>query len=125
MTRVYYKEAVGAFIVFDVTRMDTFKAIDKWKAEAICQIASCVEDGAAGANRTGAAAPVGEKAARRRRGGGEVGRRRRHRQQGGGMDGSGDGDALRARLDRSRITNSATESATALSRSVPAPGLSE
>eukprot|EP00093_Oithona_nana_P008150 08150.XXX_65431_64302_1 [CDS] Oithona nana genome sequencing. len=33
MTRVYYKEAVGAFIVFDVTRMDTFKAIDKWKAD--------------------------------------------------------------------------------------------
>ena len=33
MTRVYYKEAVGAFIVFDVTRLDTFKAVDKWKAD--------------------------------------------------------------------------------------------
>jgi len=32
MTRVYYKEAVGAFIVFDVTRKDTFQAVEKWKA---------------------------------------------------------------------------------------------
>ncbi|XP_022242534.1 ras-related protein Rab-32-like [Limulus polyphemus] len=31
MTRVYYKEAVGAFIVFDVTRMETFAAVVKWK----------------------------------------------------------------------------------------------
>lgn len=31
MTRVYYKEAVGAFIVFDVTRGSTFEAIQKWK----------------------------------------------------------------------------------------------
>ncbi|XP_055605911.1 uncharacterized protein LOC129754075 isoform X1 [Uranotaenia lowii] len=31
MTRVYYKEAVGAFIVFDVTRSATFDAVIKWK----------------------------------------------------------------------------------------------
>lgn len=31
MTRVYYKEAVGCFIVFDVTRASTFEAIQKWK----------------------------------------------------------------------------------------------
>ena len=31
MTRVYYKEAVGAFIVFDVTRVSTFEAVNKWK----------------------------------------------------------------------------------------------
>ncbi len=31
MTRVYYKEAVGAFIVFDVTRSATFDAVVKWK----------------------------------------------------------------------------------------------
>ncbi|XP_072175487.1 ras-related protein Rab-32-like [Diadema setosum] len=31
MTRVYYKEAVGAFIVFDVTRVSTFEAVTKWK----------------------------------------------------------------------------------------------
>ncbi|CAI9584475.1 unnamed protein product [Staurois parvus] len=33
MTRVYYKEAVGAFIVFDVTRVSTFEAITKWKSD--------------------------------------------------------------------------------------------
>jgi len=31
MTRVYYKEAVGCFIVFDVTRQSTFEAVSKWK----------------------------------------------------------------------------------------------
>ncbi|XP_018496124.1 ras-related protein Rab-32 [Galendromus occidentalis] len=31
MTRVYFKEAVGAFIVFDVTRGATFEAVLKWK----------------------------------------------------------------------------------------------
>ncbi|RVE39918.1 hypothetical protein evm_015432, partial [Chilo suppressalis] len=31
MTRVYYKEAVGAFIVFDVSRAATFEAVVKWK----------------------------------------------------------------------------------------------
>lgn len=33
MTRVYYKEAVGAFIVFDVTRSATFDAVVKWKQD--------------------------------------------------------------------------------------------
>lgn len=33
MTRVYYKEAVGAFIVFDVTRAATFDAVIKWKQD--------------------------------------------------------------------------------------------
>uniref|UniRef100_A0A069DXD9 Ras-related protein Rab n=1 Tax=Panstrongylus megistus TaxID=65343 RepID=A0A069DXD9_9HEMI len=33
MTRVYYKEAVGAFIVFDVTRAATFEAVIKWKQD--------------------------------------------------------------------------------------------
>jgi GTPase SAR1 family protein len=30
---VYYKEAVGAMIVFDVTRVSTFEAVAKWKAD--------------------------------------------------------------------------------------------
>ena len=30
MTRVYYREAVGAFVVFDVTRVATFEATTKW-----------------------------------------------------------------------------------------------
>jgi small GTP-binding protein len=34
MTRVYYKEAVGAFVVFDVTRVGTFEAVAKWKARS-------------------------------------------------------------------------------------------
>ncbi|XP_069462795.1 ras-related protein Rab-32 [Ambystoma mexicanum] len=33
MTRVYYKEAVGAFVVFDVTRGSTFEAVMKWKQD--------------------------------------------------------------------------------------------
>ena len=33
MTRVYYKEAVGAFVVFDVTRSQTFDAVSKWKTD--------------------------------------------------------------------------------------------
>lgn len=33
MTRVYYKEALGAFIVFDVTRSATFDAVVKWKQD--------------------------------------------------------------------------------------------
>ncbi|KAL0993908.1 hypothetical protein UPYG_G00115440 [Umbra pygmaea] len=31
MTRVYYREAVGALVVFDVTRGSTFDAVLKWK----------------------------------------------------------------------------------------------
>uniref|UniRef100_A0A8C1J3L9 RAB38, member RAS oncogene family n=1 Tax=Cyprinus carpio TaxID=7962 RepID=A0A8C1J3L9_CYPCA len=33
MTRVYYREAMGAFIVFDVTRPSTFEAVTKWKED--------------------------------------------------------------------------------------------
>ncbi|XP_030748428.1 ras-related protein Rab-32 [Sitophilus oryzae] len=33
MTRVYYKEAVGAFIVFDVTRRTTFESVANWKSD--------------------------------------------------------------------------------------------
>ena len=33
MTRVYYKEAVGAILVYDVTRAETFAAVDKWKTD--------------------------------------------------------------------------------------------
>ena len=40
MTRVYYKEAVGCFIVFDVTRASTFDAVMKWKndLDTKCQL---------------------------------------------------------------------------------------
>ncbi|XP_062309616.1 ras-related protein Rab-38 [Osmerus eperlanus] len=31
MTRVYYREALGALVVFDVTRASTFDAVLKWK----------------------------------------------------------------------------------------------
>lgn len=33
LTRMYYKEARGAFVVFDVCRQKTFEAILKWKAD--------------------------------------------------------------------------------------------
>ncbi|XP_028656244.1 ras-related protein Rab-38-like [Erpetoichthys calabaricus] len=33
MTRVYYREAMGAFIVFDITRPSTFEAVMKWKED--------------------------------------------------------------------------------------------
>ena len=33
MTRVYYKEAVGAFVVFDITHLETFEEVKKWKAD--------------------------------------------------------------------------------------------
>ena len=31
MTRVYYRDAVGAFIVFDMNRTSTFEAVNRWK----------------------------------------------------------------------------------------------
>ncbi|MEQ2218911.1 Ras- protein Rab-38 [Xenoophorus captivus] len=33
MTRVYYREAMGALIVFDVMRPTTFEAVIKWKED--------------------------------------------------------------------------------------------
>ncbi|KAM6985438.1 ras-related protein Rab-32-like [Aplochiton taeniatus] len=33
MTRVYYREAVGALLVFDVTRASTFDSVLKWKED--------------------------------------------------------------------------------------------
>eukprot|EP00041_Stephanoeca_diplocostata_P014727 m.277068 g.277068 ORF g.277068 m.277068 type:complete len:382 (-) comp19780_c0_seq5:223-1368(-) len=33
MTHVYYKEAVGALLMFDSTRHETFKSVAKWKAD--------------------------------------------------------------------------------------------
>lgn len=33
MTRVYYKDAVGAFLVFDVNQQKTFDAVLRWKAD--------------------------------------------------------------------------------------------
>jgi len=33
MTRVYYKEAIGAFVVFDITNSGTFEAVKKWKED--------------------------------------------------------------------------------------------
>lgn len=33
MTRVYYKEAAGAIVVFDVTRAATFEGALKWKSD--------------------------------------------------------------------------------------------
>ena len=41
MTRVYYKEAVGAFIVFDVTRASTFEAVHKWKHDIDSKVGVC------------------------------------------------------------------------------------
>lgn len=40
MTRVYYKDAVGAFIVFDVTRSATFDAVMKWKQDLDSKVQS-------------------------------------------------------------------------------------
>lgn len=43
MTRVYYKEAVGAFLVFDVNKMSTFNAVLKWKHDLDTKV--CLADG--------------------------------------------------------------------------------
>lgn len=43
MTRVYYKDALGAFIVFDVTRPATFDAVIKWKQDLDAKVS--LEDG--------------------------------------------------------------------------------
>jgi len=44
MTRVYYKEAVGAFVVFDVTRIATFEAATKWKSDIDSKVTVGIEE---------------------------------------------------------------------------------
>eukprot|EP01118_Nematostelium_gracile_P019145 TRINITY_DN875_c0_g1_i1.p1 TRINITY_DN875_c0_g1~~TRINITY_DN875_c0_g1_i1.p1 ORF type:complete len:216 (+),score=57.43 TRINITY_DN875_c0_g1_i1:124-771(+) len=44
MTRVYYKEAVGAIVVFDVTRVATFEAAAKWKSDIDSKVTVGVEE---------------------------------------------------------------------------------
>jgi len=44
MTRVYYKEAVGAFVVFDATRLATFEAAAKWKNDIDSKVTVGVEE---------------------------------------------------------------------------------
>ncbi|XP_051947855.1 ras-related protein Rab-38-like [Xyrauchen texanus] len=39
MTRVYYREAVGALVVFDMTRVSTFQAVLKWKKDLDSKVA--------------------------------------------------------------------------------------
>lgn len=41
MTRVYYREAVGALVVFDMTRASTFQAVLKWKGDLDAKVALC------------------------------------------------------------------------------------
>lgn len=44
MTRVYYKEAAGAIIAFDVSRQESFDAVLKWKTDLDSKV--CQADGA-------------------------------------------------------------------------------
>lgn len=44
MTRVYYKEAVGAMVVFDVTRIQTFEAASKWKNDIDSKVTVGIEE---------------------------------------------------------------------------------
>lgn len=39
MTRVYYKEAFGAIVVYDVTRPQTFEGVTKWKNDIDAKVA--------------------------------------------------------------------------------------
>ncbi|KAH7645793.1 rab32, member RAS oncoprotein [Dermatophagoides farinae] len=43
MTRIYYKEAVGAFLVFDVSAPSSFNAVLKWKHDLDTKV--CMADG--------------------------------------------------------------------------------
>jgi Ras-related protein Rab-32 len=43
MTRVYYKEAVGCIVVFDITRPSTFEAVERWKKDLDSKV--CLSDG--------------------------------------------------------------------------------
>ena len=40
MTRLYYRDAVGCMILFDVTRQRTFEAMTKWKTDLDSKIRS-------------------------------------------------------------------------------------
>jgi hypothetical protein len=44
MTRVYYKEAVAAFVFFDVTRSSTLEGAHKWKADLDAKVRFPVSD---------------------------------------------------------------------------------
>ena len=41
---MYYKEAVGAIVVFDVTRIATFEAAAKWKSDIDSKVTVGVEE---------------------------------------------------------------------------------
>jgi len=42
MTRVYYKEVLGAFIVFDVTRLKTYEAVKIWKSDIDTKVTNTI-----------------------------------------------------------------------------------
>lgn len=48
--RVYYRDAVAAFIVFDVTKASTFAAVQKWKEDIDRKVRPAMERGS---QRTG------------------------------------------------------------------------
>jgi GTPase SAR1 family protein len=39
MTRVYYKEALGAIVVYDITRPQTFEGVKRWKKDIDAKVA--------------------------------------------------------------------------------------
>lgn len=43
MSRVYYKEAMGALVVFDITEMSTLEASSEWKQELDSKV--CLDSG--------------------------------------------------------------------------------